>query len=330
MSHNNRAAVLTKTHRVLKKYYKSVAPPSNRVLLEHLLYGCALESARHDQADEAFARLQQSYFDWNEVRVTTIAELAQVLAVLPDAPVAAKRLKRVLHHLFETHYAFDIEFYRKQNLGKAVKEIERLNGMTPFVLAYFTQNGLGGHAIPLSGSALQTLYLVGAITEKDVAKRKAPGLERAIAKSKGCEFGSVLHQLATDYAASPFSNRVRSIMLEIASDARDRFPKRAKKEEPAKKAAAKPAGKKAAAEKKPAKKAAAGKTTAKKADAKKPAAKKSTKKPAAKKKKADKKASAKKPVAKKPAAKKPLAKKTATKKTGKKSASKRLAKKKPR
>ena len=288
MSNTNRAAVLTKTHRVLKKHYKPVALPSNRNLLEHLLYACVLESAKHEQADEAFARLQQSYFDWNEVRVTTIAELAQVLAVLPDAPVAAKRLKRVLHHVFETHYTFDLEFYKKQNLGKAAKEIQQLNGMTPFVLAYFTQNGLGGHAIPLNNGAMQSLFIVGAISDKDLAKRKAPGLERAIAKSKGRDFGSLFHQLAVEFSAAPFSNRVRAVMLEIAPDAKERFPKRAKKEEPAKKSkktAAKSAEKDEPATKAASKKAAPKKPAAKKpaAAASKKAAKKTTKKPAAKK-----------------------------------------------
>ena len=149
MSTNNRAAILTKAHRVLKKHYKPIAPPSDRPLLEHLLYSCVLEQAKNEQADEALALLQQSYFDWNEVRVTTIGELAETMSMLPDAPVAARRLKRVLHHVFEAHYAFDIEFLKKQNLGKSVQDIGKLKGVSPFVLAYFTQNGLSGHAIPV-------------------------------------------------------------------------------------------------------------------------------------------------------------------------------------
>ena len=51
-------------------------------------------------------------------------------------------------------------------------------------------------------------------------------MERAIAKSKGVEFTSVLHQLGTDFDITPFSSRVRAILLEIAADAKLRFPKR--------------------------------------------------------------------------------------------------------
>lgn len=300
----NRAAILTKAHRVLKKHYKPVAPPSDRPLLEHLLYSCVLEQAKHEQADEALALLDESYFDWNEVRVTTIGELAETMSMLPDAPTAGRRLKRVLHHVFETHYAFDIEFMKKQNLGKSVQDIGKLKGVTPFVLAYFTQNGLGGHSIPLGDLEFDILYAIGAINEKELKKKKATGMERAIPKAKGVEFGSLLHQIAVEFAGAPFSNRIRAILLEISPDAKERMPKRGKKEEP--KQEAKPAKKKAAA----------------KSEAK-PAAKK-----AAKAKPVEKAAPKKKKVVKKAKA---AAKKTPAKKTkAKKSDTKRLSKKKPR
>ena len=48
MSASNRAAILTKVHKVLKKYYQPVAPPSDRGLLEHLLYACCLENSAHE------------------------------------------------------------------------------------------------------------------------------------------------------------------------------------------------------------------------------------------------------------------------------------------
>lgn len=292
MSTTNRAGILTKAHRVLKKHYKPCAPPTDRTLLEHLLYACCLQNARYEQADEAFALLGQSFYDWNEVRVTTVAELAEVMSMLPDAPVAAARLKRSLHNLFETHYSFDIELLRKQNQGKAIKELEKIEGITKFVVAYVTQQGLGGHAIPLSDAAYDVLELVGAISPADVKKQRAPGLERAIPKSKGGEFGSLLHQLAVDYQLTPFSNRVRGIIVDISADAKDRFPKRQAKA---------PAKKNLEAE--PKKKAA--KKVAPKAASKSPAAPKKPKK--------------------KPAA---ASKKTAA--SSKKSSTKRLAKKKPR
>lgn len=269
MATPNRAALLTKAHKVLKKHYQAVAAISDRTLFEHLLYACCLENAQYDAADEAFAKLQETYFDWNEVRVTTVAELAEVMSPLTDATAAASRLKRALQSVFESEYSFDLEFLKKQNIGKSVKKLEKYDGVSPFTIAYVTQAALGGHAIAVDDATLEVLFAVGVITETEHAKKQVPGLERAIPKTKGVEFGSLLHQLAADLKASPFGSKVRGIVVEIAPEAKDRLPKRAPKKTRSKKGEKKTA----AAKKAPGKKKATKKAAAKK-KAKAPAAKK--------------------------------------------------------
>lgn len=279
----NRAALIAKTHKVLKKHYSPVQPRSDRTVLEHMLYACCLENSHYQDGDDVFAKLLESYFDWNEIRVTTTRELATAMSTLSDSSDSAKRLKATLQSVFETHYSFDLDFYRKQNLGKAVKDFERLKGVTPFSIGYLTQNALGGHAIPVNEGALQALFVLGVVSEAEAQKGLTPGLERAIPKSKGVEFASLLHQLGVEFRNSPMSPHVRAILLEIAPDAKDRLPKRqSKKAEaptekgatPAKKTPAKasasaaPKGKKKKEAKgtvdPPKKKTAAGKTVKKK------------------------------------------------------------------
>ena len=101
MTGSNRAAILSKVHKVLKKHYKPAVPPAERSVLEHLLYACCLENARVEAADEAFAKLKELFFDWNEVRVTTTTELAEVMTSIPDAAAAATRIKKSLQSVFE-------------------------------------------------------------------------------------------------------------------------------------------------------------------------------------------------------------------------------------
>lgn len=323
MSAKERAALIAKLHKVCKKHYQEIKPPSGRTLLEHAIYGCCLEDASYESADEAFARLQADYFDWNEVRVTTVAELAEVCRNLNAPEEAAARIKKTLHGIFETYYSFDIDMLRKENLGKAVGQFEKFRGVSPFVVSYFAQHGLGGHSIPLDQSLLNLLVLIGAITEAEAEKGKVPGLERTIPKSKGTEFSSVTHQLAAAFHASPFSRNLRDLITEIAPDAKDRFPKRgggrkksaadeAETAEPAK--TADPAEQAEQAEKKPAKKSAA-KSATKSTSSKKGTTRKSSAK-----------ASAGESTAKTPR-KKTSAKSTTSRK---KSTTKRLAKKKPR
>jgi len=235
MNTTNRAAILTKTQKILKKHYQPAPAPVDRPLLEHLLYACCLENSPHEAADEAFAKLQQIYFDWNEVRVTTVSELAEVMSSLKDPREAATRLRQCLQSIFETHYSFDIDFLKKQNQGKTVKELDKMNGMTGFVLEYTTQTGLGGHSIPTNKGVLNLLVTLDVINQSQADQHKVPGLARAISKNKGVEFGSLIHQLGVDFYASPFSPRVRSIILEIDPSAKERLPKRPAKKAPAEK-----------------------------------------------------------------------------------------------
>jgi endonuclease-3 len=340
MSAKNRADLITKLHKFVKKEYQVITPPSNRSVLEHMIYGCCLENSNFDAADDAFAKLQENYFDWNEVRVTTVAELAESCRNLSDPTAAARSLKKTLHGIFEHYYQFDLDFLKKENLSKAVQTFQKFNGVSQFVVSYVAQNGLGGHSIPLDHSLMRLFYVLGIVTEDESKKDRVPGLERTIAKAKGAEFSILVHQLAVAFNSAPFSTALRAKILKVNGDAKERFPKRAsRKKEPEKKAPAK---------KEPVKKVV--KEVAKKAPtkakpvankAKKKVVKKASAKPVAKPaKKASakptKKASAKptKKASAKPAKKasaKPAKKAKVTKKvTKKKSPTKRLSKKKPR
>lgn len=231
----NRSAQFAKLHKVLKKHYKPAPNPAERSVVEHLLFACCLEGAHHDAAEEAFAALVHTFFDWNEVRVTSITELAEVMARLPDPRGAANRVKRVLHAVFEATFNFDLEERRKKNLGPTVEWLQKLDGTTPFVVAYVVQAALGGHSIPIDAGTMGALRVLDYVTEKDAETNVVPGLERAIPKAKGHEFASLLHELGADFAANPYSVNIRNVLTQIEPDCGSRLPKR-RIERPAKEA----------------------------------------------------------------------------------------------
>lgn len=345
MTSNNRATQINKVLKVTKKHFEPVEIPAERTLLEHLIYACCAENSLHEVANEVFATLSSDYYDWNEVRVTSIRELADVMKPLNDPKESATRLKRVLQSVFETHYSFDLELMKKQNIGQTVKQIDKYNGSTRYTVAFITQNALGGHAIPINRGLLESMRVVGVISDNEAKKGTVPGLERAVPKSKGIELGTILHQLGVELYRSPYGPAIRKLLLEIEPTCKDNLPKRPSKkvEKPkAKTVAAQPA------KQKPETKEKVKQPTQKSAPkvAKKPAtkiAKASKKKPVKKKvvKKTVKKKVAKQTVKKK---KKPVKKKTTGKKkkpakkkggktTGKgkkKSATKKIKKRKPR
>jgi hypothetical protein len=300
MTTSNRAELINATMRVLKKHFKPVPPPKDRTVLVHWIYACCLENARYEEADKAFKNIVDMAFDWNEMRVTTVTELAEQMSNLPDARRSASKLKRVLQSVFESQYSYDLEHLKKQNLGKTVKDMLRHDGATKFQVSYVTQHALDGHSLPIDEGALDVMYIVGVIDEKERAKHVVPGLERAIPKKQGIEYGSLLHQMSAELFRSPYSPEVRDLLLAINPDARPRLPKRQRKKKPVEKTPAKVSKTKVAA------------------------------KPKAEKKPKTKKAAAK-PLPVKKKAKKKTPSKAARKKTSsKKSATKQLTKRKPR
>lgn len=219
MTAKNRAGLITKLQSSLKKHYKPAPAAPGRPLLEHILYAALLEDAPAELADEGFAMCEQEFFDWNEVRVTSVTELAEVLSRFPSPATTAARLKRVLQNVFEGFYNFDLDHLKKENLSKAVAKFETMNGLTPFVLAYLTQHGLGGHAIPVSSAAMQIMLKAGIVSEAEAATGKVPGLERAIPKSKAIEFSSMLHQAAVALQADPRDPTVWEVITAVNQDA---------------------------------------------------------------------------------------------------------------
>ncbi len=254
MSANKRATLIGKLHTALKKHYDVAPAQPTRPILEHVLYGSLLEDALSELADEGMAKCEQDFFDWNEVRVTTVTELSQVLSRLPDPLKAAHRLKSNLQAIFEEFYTFDIDHLKKDNLGKAISKFARMPGMTPFVLNYTVQHGLGGHSIPVDYSAMVILLSTGIATQTEAMSGKVPGMERAIPKNRGIEFAGLLHQAGIALNKNAKDKQARAVLDAVAKGSSQQLDdwlaskKAAKKRAVKRKAAAKAAAEAAAIE----------------------------------------------------------------------------------
>lgn len=221
-----RPQVIAKLFKALRSQYKPFATNTSRPLLEQVLYACCLENSPADAAEKALQKLVESAFDLNEIRVTTVAELAESLTDLPAPARAALSLRRVLQSVFESTYTFSLDNAKKHSLAHGLKTLEHLHGATPFVVHHVASTALGGHFIPLDQGALAALYLCGAITRQEYDSGKVAGLERIIPKKSGQEFSSLLHQFGVECLVNLHGPTVKKILTAVNPLAKDRFPKR--------------------------------------------------------------------------------------------------------
>lgn len=222
----NRQQLIAKMHKALRSQYKPVASNVSRPVLEQVLFACCLEDAPYDVAEKALQRLLQAYFDLNEVRVTTVAELAETLQDLPDPARAALSLRRVLQGVFESTYNYSLENAKKHSIAHGIKTLEHLHGIPPFVVHYVASTGLGGHFLPLDHGALSALYLAGIVSQEEYNSGKASGLERFVSKKAGVEFSSLLHQFGVEVLCNLHGATVKKVLQSVNAAAKDRFPKR--------------------------------------------------------------------------------------------------------
>src|SRR4051794_2080060 len=201
MATQSKAQLLNEVHTLLKKRYKPKADRGNGRLpvLEAVIYGLCHEGTTREQANQALSRFKDGFFDWNEVRVSTVDEIQGALAGLPETEGRAQRIRRFLRQLFERTYGFTLEPLAKKSLKDSIKALQEYEAFgSDYVLATVIQQSLGGHAIPVDEPARRALIRLGVVdADTDLATLRAT-LERAVPKNRGSEFIELIEDLAHD------------------------------------------------------------------------------------------------------------------------------------
>src|SRR5581483_11313563 len=160
--------------------------PEAKPVLESFIYAICREGVTREQADRAYRNLQGQFFDWNEIRVSSARELADVIDELPDAESRGQRIIDFLQEVFETTFSFDLEGIQKKGVKQAAKQLSRYQAANDFTIAWVTQQSLGGHAIPLDGPSLRLLRRLGVIDgDQDDLETLRATIEHQVPKNKG-------------------------------------------------------------------------------------------------------------------------------------------------
>ena len=101
----NKQKVVTQLFTTLGKASRGAEPHPDRPVLEQFIYAVCREDATRSAADRAYRALQEGFYDWNEVRVSSDEEVAEVLAGLGDAVARARRIREFLQEVFETTFS---------------------------------------------------------------------------------------------------------------------------------------------------------------------------------------------------------------------------------
>ncbi len=194
---HDRQELLSKVLGVLKKRYKTAPPKHTKPVLETLIFAVLLEDAPYPDAEQAFDSLLKTFFDLNEIRVSSVAEIEDALGDLPDAGWRALRIREILQYCFEKFFAFDMEPIRRKTLDVAEKSLDKIKYLTPFAREFTLLHGLGAHAIPLDSSSHEFLGWLGLATADNI-RQAMDDVRAAVRKADVPVFLHLVHSMGSD------------------------------------------------------------------------------------------------------------------------------------
>jgi len=225
----------------LDKFYGKSQQDIPLQVLESMLLAVCLEDNSWDDATAACAKLLESYFDLNEIRVSSTAELAHTLKGLSNPDWKGLRIRAVLRSVFESSYSFDFEKLRRQTPDLTLKTLKKITELSPFVREFTLQEVLGTHAVALDNSMLKAAHWLGLLPASMSLVDAMEHLKTPIRKSDASSFCRQLRRLATDPSFSARFTEKLPPDLQLA-DVSSRFEEltTGKARKPAKKSDAEP------------------------------------------------------------------------------------------
>ena len=200
MATTSKAQLLTEVQTLLKTRYALEPGPEKLSILESVVYGICHENSTRGLAITALAHFKDDFFDWNEVRVSSLEEIRGVLKDLDHPDDRAFRIRRFLRQMFEKTYGFALDALLKKPQKESIKALEEYEALgSDYVTATVIRLALAGHAIPVDAPALRALTRLGIAEGEAVDGLSLRNtLERAVPKTRGAEFADLIEELAHD------------------------------------------------------------------------------------------------------------------------------------
>lgn len=111
---SDRTKVCQQIVTILKKHYGGKVPTLPHDVLDTLLFAVCLENNTFTQAQQALQKIKEDFFDYNEVRVSSITELQEVFVGQPQPERKALRIRETLQHVFEGRYSYEMEELKRK------------------------------------------------------------------------------------------------------------------------------------------------------------------------------------------------------------------------
>lgn len=192
----DRSKIVSKLVRAMKKEFGGVPKQKPLPVLETMLFSVCLENSTYDAAQEAFDRLKSDFFDWNEIRVSTISELEPVFSNLTEPEYRAMRVRYLLYYVFDHQYSYDFDGIKRKSLELSHKQLGKIKHLTTFARNYLLQFSLHTHVISVDLKMVRVAVWLGLLPQGCDESSGAELLKSLVRKADSAEFFWLLKSLS--------------------------------------------------------------------------------------------------------------------------------------
>ncbi len=186
---------LQRLYRELKRTYPPVERISYEDPVEALICGILSERMSEAAAQKALREITRAFVDWNDLRVSRVEEVAEVLGRDAAASRAtALALTAALRGIFDEHHRLSLAALKKLGKRPARQDLEKIDGVSRFVINYCLLTALEAHAIPLTQPMTDYLKRNGIIDPNADEEDLEGFLTRCVAAKDAYEFYVLLRR----------------------------------------------------------------------------------------------------------------------------------------
>lgn len=149
---------IQKLYRALARKHGKVQRDGDQEVTDAIVYAIISSEMNERAAGAATRRLAEHFVDWNDMRVAKAEEIVEVLQKDTRATRSiASTLGEILNSIFNQHHTVSLEALKKAGKRPARQAIEKIEGISRFVVDYCMVASLKSHAIPLTDKMIEYL-----------------------------------------------------------------------------------------------------------------------------------------------------------------------------
>jgi len=182
-------------YHTLSHKYGKVQKVSHEEIVDAIVHGIVSAALTEKEAEAAIKRFAEFFVDRNDLRVSRTEEIVEALGGdTPATRVIASTLTKVLNGVFNDYHKLSLEALKKLGKRPARQALEKIDGISRFVVDYCMLTSLGGHAIPLT-EAMMDYLKSSEMVDLDADHEQIEGfLAKQVPAKNGYEFYCLLRR----------------------------------------------------------------------------------------------------------------------------------------